>query len=107
MFLSGVLMPIFFVVSIIVDEPAPLIIPLTIFLVGLSLMLYARLFAEETLPAKSHQARPSSLGATGGAALPPASNTKMNSAGGQPLRTAELVQPPSVTEHTTKLLDSD
>ena len=107
MFLSGVLMPIFFVVSIIVDEPAPLIIPLTIFLVGLSLMLYARLFAEETLPAKSHQAQPSSLGATGGAALPPASSTRMNSAGGQPLRTAELVQPPSVTEHTTKLLDSD
>jgi len=44
---------------------------------------------------------------SGATALPPASNNRMNSAGGQPVRTTELVQPPSVTEHTTKLLDSD
>ena len=109
MLLSGILMPIFLVVSFLVDGPLiiPLIIPFTIFLVGLSFMLYARLFVAEAPPAKSQQAQPPSLGATGGAALPPASNIRMNNVGGQPVSTAELVQPPSVTEHTTKLLDSD
>lgn len=107
MLLSGILLPIFFVVSIIFDEPAPLIIPLIISLVGLSLMLYASFFVEEASPAKSQQTRPSSLGATGGAALPPASNIRMNDVGGQAARTAEMVRPQSVTEHTTKLLDND
>ena len=108
MFLSGVLMPIVFVFSMLVGKAAPLVVPLAIFLVGLSLTLYARLFVEETPPAKSQRTRPSGLGTMSGAtSLPPASNPRMNSAGGQRVRTTELVQPPSVTEHTTKLLDGD
>ena len=107
MSLSGILMPVFFVVSILVDGPAPLIIPLVISLVGLSLMLYDNLFVEEAPPATSQQARPSSLGAAGAAALPSASTIRMNNVGGPPARTAELVQPPSVGEHTTRLLDGD
>jgi hypothetical protein len=108
MFLSGVLIPVFFVLSIAAGNPGPLIIPLTIFFVGLSLMLYARLFGEEISPVKGQQAPPYGLGTTsGGSALPPASNIGVHGVGRQQVRTAELAQPPSVTEHTTKLLDNE
>ncbi len=108
MFLSGILMPIFFGLSILVDNPGPLLVPFTIFFAALSLMLYARIFGEEIPHVKSQQARPTRLGSmSGNNALPPASNIWANSVGGQQVRTAELVKPPSVTEHTTKLLDRD
>ncbi len=106
MFLSGALFPIFLLLSIIVEIPVPLLVPITIFLVGLSLMLYARLFGEEMSPIKSQQAQPSVLGTMpSSTALPQASSIRMHGVGGQQVRTAELAQPPSVTEHTTKLLD--
>ena len=108
MFLSGVLLPIFFGLSILVDGPVPLLIPLTIFLTGLSLMLYSRIFAEETPSAGRQQVRPARLGTMyGGTALPPAAKPGLSSMGGEQVRTAELAQPPSVTEHTTKLLDHE
>src|SRR5215210_6173514 len=44
MFWSGVLLPIFFGFCFLADNPAPLLVPLTIFLAGLTMMLYARLF---------------------------------------------------------------
>jgi hypothetical protein len=109
MFLSGVLFPVFLVLSLINDEGSVMVIPIIIFFVALTMMLYARLFSEKTPPIKSHQ--PSSLGPmSAGAALPPASNISMHGPGnfaGQQVRTAELAQPPSVTENTTKLLDKE
>ncbi len=108
MFLSGILMPIFFGLSLLVDNPGPLLVPLTIFFAALSLMLYARIFGEEIPHVKSQQAQASRLGAmSGNNALPPISNIWANSVGGQQVRTAELVKPPSVTEHTTRLLDQE
>lgn len=108
MFFSGVLMPIFFGLSILFDGPGPLLIPITIFFAGLSLLLYSRIFGEEILPAVNRQARPSRLETPlDSLALPPASGVRVNSVGGQRVRTAELVQPPSVTENTTRLLDSE
>ena len=108
MFLSGVLLPIFFGLSIAVDGPVPLLIPLTIFLTGLSLMLYARIFGEEMPPARRQQGPSARLGTMfGGTALPPASTIGLSNVGGEQVRTAELAQPPSVTEHTTKLLDRE
>ncbi len=108
MFLSGVLLPVFLLLSIGVDGAEPLLIPLIIFFVGLTLMLYARLFGEEITPNKGQQAQTSGLGVmSGGSALPPASNIRMHGVGGQQVRTAELAQPPSVTEQTTKLLDKE
>ena len=108
MFLSGVLLPVCFGLAIIIDGPGPLIIPLTIFLAGLSWMLYFRLFGEETPPAAHQQSRPLAFGATTGAnALPPASNPVTTGAGGKQVRTKELARPPSVTEHTTRLLDKE
>lgn len=108
MFVSGVLMPVFFGLGILINGPSPLIIPFTIFLAGLAMLLYARIFVEEITPAKNRQAQPNELGTTlGGNALPPASHAGMNSVGGKQARTTELVQPPSVTERTTKLLNRE
>lgn len=107
-FFSVVLLPVFLGLCFLVDHPTPLFIPFTVFLAGLSLMLYSRIFGEDIPPAKSGLGRPASLGASfGGTALPPDSDIGTNSAAGRRVRTAELVRAPSVTEHTTKLLDSD
>ncbi len=106
-FLSVVLLPIFLGLSFLVDEPVPLFFPFTIFLAGLSLMLYSRIFGEEVAPVKSQQAQPSRLRTKlSSTALPPASYIGMKGVGEPSVRTAEMVQPPSVTEHTTKLLDT-
>jgi len=108
MFLSVVLLPIFLALGFLVEGPVPLLFPFAIFLAGLSVMLYTRIFGEDVAPLKSQPPQPSGLGTMlGRATLPPASNIRMKGVGEQPVRTAELVKPPSVTEHTTKLLDSD
>ena len=111
MFLSGVLFLVFLAISLIVDEGALMIFPIMVFFVALTIMLYARLFGDTTSPISSHQAQPYGLGAMSRAgALPPESSIPMHSPGnlaGQQVRTNELVHPPSVTEHSTKLLDKD
>jgi hypothetical protein len=109
MFWGGVLLPIFFGLSIVFDEPAPLFIPVIIFLAGLVLFLYSRLFGEEASAAKRPQAQDALSGiTTGQSALPPPSEAgAIKSGGSREARTAEMVQPPSVVDHTTKLLDRD
>ena len=108
MFLSGVLLPLFVVFSIAVDEPGPLIIPFTTFVVGLTILLYARLFGDDTPLPDKQAAEPRVLSTLfRKSALPPASQSDLHNATHRPVRTSELVGPPSVTEHTTKLLDRD
>src|SRR5690242_2918862 len=50
MFYSGVLFPIFLIISIAIDEPGPLAFPFIVFFVSLAMMLYARLFSDTTTP---------------------------------------------------------
>ena len=108
MFVSGVLLPVFFGLCFLVENPGPLFVPLTVFFAGLALLLYALMFSEDISPTNPQPAKPSRLGPMfGNAALPPAANIGMHSAAGPQVRTAELAQPPSVTEHTTKFLDQD
>lgn len=107
-FFSAVLLPFFLGLSFLFDSPIPLFVPFTVFMVGLSLMLYSRLFGEDIPLTGIRQAQPFGLGATpDNNALPPASNIGISSTGGRPVRTAEMAQPPSVTEHTTRLLDNE
>ena len=119
MFFSGVLLPLFLAISIGVDEPGPLIVPFFIFFVALMWMLYARLFMSKTAPA-NYQAPQSAIPsgsfqtstlASGQArgSLPPAAagNIPVSGASRQQVRTNELAQRPSVTEHTTRLLDNE
>jgi endogenous inhibitor of DNA gyrase (YacG/DUF329 family) len=84
MFFSAAMFPIFFAISYGIDEPGPLFVPLVPFFLSGVWMLYARLFMDET-----PQLNP---------APPPARIAS---------RTNELIQVPSVTEHTTKLLDTE
>jgi ABC-type transport system involved in cytochrome bd biosynthesis fused ATPase/permease subunit len=112
MFISGVLFPIFLVISLIADEGGPMVVPFMIFFVSLVLMLYARLFMDNTPYLNTEQAQPSGLGSMRSqGSLPPASNLSMPGAanlGRQQVRTNELAQqPPSVTEHTTRLLEDE
>jgi hypothetical protein len=108
MFFSVVLLPVFFGLSILVDGPGPLLLPVTVFLAGLTWLLYSFIFIEKVSHAATRQAGPSRLGTmVDSPYLPPASSVPVSSAGGQRVRTSELVQPPSVTENTTKLLDRE
>ena len=107
MFFSVVLFPIFLGFCFIVDNPAPLFVPLTVFLTGLVMLVYARLFGDELVQVPGRASnrdlgagpdRPA-LGAPQFIPAPLFNQQRAN--------TAEIYQPPSVTENTTKLLDKD
>lgn len=106
MFFSGVLFPIFIAIGLAIDEPAPLIIPAIVFFISLVMMLYTILFGDKTAPINNNAAQTATLnsGATR-SSLPPATSIPINNR--QQVRTNELAQPPSVTEHTTRLLDNE
>jgi hypothetical protein len=112
MFFSGALLPVTVLMSIAADEPFPLFFPVISFIVGLTITLYSYLFGEDFPAIKGQPAQPFGIGPQGamsGQALPPASSIPIYNPGnpGQRVRTNELAQPPSVTEHTTKLLDNE
>ncbi|HEV7745350.1 MAG TPA: zinc ribbon domain-containing protein [Pyrinomonadaceae bacterium] len=109
LFFSVMLTPIFLGLSIAADSPGPLFVPLTIFLAGLSVVLYLVFFGEDKPPVRNQSQRkaPQTEGQFSPSALPPASNLWTTNVVGRRLNTAEIVQPPSVTEHTTRLLDDD
>ena len=111
MFVSGVLLPVFLAISIAVEEGGPMIVPALVFFVGLTIMLYSRLFGEDIPSFESDPSQTSRLAAVSEAsALPPAANIPLHNAGdfARPrVRTNELAPRPSVTEHTTKLLDQE
>src|SRR6185503_8192865 len=102
MFFSGVLFVVFLAISLAVDEGGPMIVPVLVFFVSLVMMLYARLFSDKTAPVINQAAVNS---APTRSSLPPATSIPINSR--PQVRTNELAQPPSVTDHTTKLLDNE
>lgn len=100
--------PVFFFFSLLVGAPIPMLIPLTFFLIGLSAMLYSRIFGEPTPNIRGQQAEAFGLKTMfRSSALSAAPNNIMNNGDGRRVITSDLIQPPSVTEHTTKLLDRD
>jgi hypothetical protein len=115
MFLSAVLTPIFFAIAVgPADHPGPLIVPFTIFLAGLCWLVYSAIFGEDytipqapkfpqqfgTNPPQQFAAPPPRT------ALPSADNYHITMPG-QRANTSEIVDPPSVTEHTTHLLEKE
>lgn len=103
-FFSVVLFPIFFGFCFLVDGPGPLFVPLTLFLTGLVWLVYARLFGEELIHVNSRK----DLGpGAGHPALDAPRFTPAPLFNQQRANTAEIYQPPSVTENTTRLLDKD
>lgn len=103
-FFSIVLLPLFFGVCIIFDSPGPLLPPAALFLAGLASILYTVIFGEELLPTFS-KAQPTLPGPSApGAKLSPPAGVTVNELGAARHNTAEMMQPPSVTERTTNLL---
>src|SRR5215207_1002707 len=73
MFFSGVLFPVFLLVSLAADEGGPMVIPFFVFFVSLVWMLYARLFSNKNVPVNIQPAQTTALGsASARGSLPPA-----------------------------------
>lgn len=108
MFLSAVLFPIFFAIAIAADSPGPLIVPITVFFAGLAWLLYFVLFGEEE-ERESAEAWGREVLRDSRAAppLPPATFVPAAGFGARQAHTADMAQPPSVTEQTTRLLDEE
>ena len=101
-FLSCILAPICFALAVgVADNPAPLMIPFTVFLIGFFWLIYSYLFGESPISKTQIPAIQDANTAIHHfpqyqtpQALPP-----------QSINTAEMVRPPSVTENTTKLFE--
>jgi hypothetical protein len=106
MFAGGVLTPIFFGFCFLADSPGPLLFPFIVFLVGLAITLYARLFLETAAPINYAPPQVGFVPTTEYNALPQGVNQGFAVGGNEQVRTSELVQPNSVTENTTRLLDN-
>ena len=108
MFFTGVLFPLFLIISIAEDDPGPLAVPFMLFFISLAWMLYARLFIDKPAARELPTSQPSVLGPNPTrSALPPPISVPVSGVGRQQVRTNELAQPPSVTENTTRLLDNE
>jgi len=89
------------------------VLPATFIMLGLMRLLYAVIFQESEASMKKRQAqppyappaKPQQMNAARGGALPPAQSVPVSSYAQRRVETAEIVQPPSVTENTTKLLE--
>jgi hypothetical protein len=79
---------------------------LIVFLVGLAITLYARLFLETVAPINYAPPQVGFVPATEYKALPQGVSQGFAVGGNEQIRTSELVQPNSVTENTTRLLDN-
>ena len=107
MFICAVLLPAAALLAFEDDAPGPLLLVCTTFLAGLAWLVYSWLFSDNVLPVgkrasrKDLSARPDrpALGAPQFTPAPLFNQQRAN--------TAEIYQPPSVTENTTKLLDND
>jgi hypothetical protein len=107
MFFGVVLFPLFLLLSIAADTPGPLFPPLILFFAGLSWWGYSRLFGEDQPHVTQQTSREGLKAGKESPALGAAQFTPAPSFGRPRADTAEIAPPPSVTEHTTKLLDPD
>jgi hypothetical protein len=109
MFICAVLLPAAALLAFEDDAPGPLLLVLTGGLGGLLWLVYSWLFNDNVLPVESRWSRRRELraakkrAALGAPEFIPASSFSQQQRG----NTAEIYQPPSVTENTTKLLDKD
>src|SRR5262249_21672206 len=96
-FFSIVLFPIFFLLCFAVDGPGPLVVPATLFLMGVVWMLFYWLFGYEDLPVQKQT--PDMSPTVQPVYLPPPQNIPIPNR--SPIDTS---QPQSVVENTTRSL---
>jgi hypothetical protein len=107
MFFSAVLFPVFLLVSLAADAGELMIFPFTVFFIGLVWWAYARLFAEDSAHVTPQKSRKDLKAGGEQSALGASQTAPASLFDRQRANTAEIAPPPSVTEHTTKLLDHD
>lgn len=108
MFIFGVLLPAAALLAFEGDAPGPLLLVCTGGLAGLAWLVFSWLFNDNTVPVADRASRKRDLAAAAG--RPALGAAQFNPAplfNQQRANTAELYQPPAVTENTTKLLDND
>ena len=104
-FLSLFLLPLAILFSVRLDSPIPFIAPFIIFLMGLAQVLYTLLF-EQHDRSEMPEAQGAGLRAERRFTLPAAQAAPITINDSR-RNTAEMVRPPSVTEHTTQLLEDN
>ena len=111
MFICAVLLPAAALLAFEGDAPGPLLLVCTGGLAGLAWLVFSWLFNDNVVPVEtraSRKARRKDLSvAEDRPALGAPTFTPAPLFNQQRANTAEIYQPPSVTEHTTKLLDKD
>ena len=110
MFICGVLLPAAALLAFEDDAPGPLLLVLTGGLAGLLWMVYSWLFNDNVLPVGKAARRKDLTDLGAGADRPALGAPQFTPASlfdRQRANTGEIVQPPSITEHTTRLLDKD
>jgi hypothetical protein len=100
LFSSFISFPVFFALCFIPENPAPLLVPATLFVTGICWLLYARWFCDDKTPAPK-KALPESLSQS---VYSPFAQTHSASQLAPPIKTAEIEPPHSVIEHTTRQL---
>ena len=107
LFLSLFLLPLAILLSVGFDSPGPFILPFMVFLIGLAQVLYTLLFGEHDRSEMAETPRAGLSATTRRSSLPAAQSTSTPINDPKQINTAEMVRPPSVTEHTTQLLDDN
>jgi hypothetical protein len=83
-----------------------MLVPFVVLLIGLSAMLYSRIFSDDNPNARNQQIDKPNLGTMfNNNHLPTTPTNILNSGDARQVITSDLRQPASVTEHTTKLLE--
>ncbi len=100
MFAGGAMVPFAILASVMFDSPGPFIFPFIFFMLGLIQMLYVLLFGKSAPPEFANRIVINHGTTELGAAIP--ERVKLTTR----TDTSEIVAPSSVTENTTKLLDS-
>jgi len=107
MFFSAVLLPAAALLAFEGDAPGPLLLVCTAGLAGLLWLVFSWLFNDNVLPVGKDAGRRDLGAAKDRPALGAPQFTPAPLFNRQRADTAEIYQPPSVTENTTKLLDND
>ena len=107
MFICAVLLPAAALFAFEGDAPGPLLLVLTGGLAGLLWLVFSWLFNDNVMPVGKDAARRDLAAAGDRPALGAPQFTPASLFNQQRANTAEIYQPPSVTDNTTKLLDKD
>jgi len=103
MFFALALLPLFFGLCFVADNPDPLLVPAAIFFVGLCWMIYSRIFAEDIVYPSFKNQQPQFRQPQSFALLP--DRMPVRGLDSRRVDTADIPQSPGVTDHTTQFFD--